>query len=157
MLLNLKNLKRKLLIELKKIKRGKTTPHSVSLGFAIGVFVSFLPPIPYLHTVSALLLAIALKANKISAYIGIWLNNPITITLYVFLSLKVGHFVRYFFPHSPTFVKFGIIGSAVDYFVGAFVAAATIGLICAIISYYALLVFLKRYYKKKRIKITRIK
>ena len=54
-------------------------PAHISAGFAVGVFISFTPPIPGLHTGFALLIAFLFRLNKLTCLAGSWVNSPITV------------------------------------------------------------------------------
>jgi hypothetical protein len=54
------------------------SPDRVAGAFALGVFIAFFPIIG-IHTPVALLLAIALRLNKVAMLIGVWVNNPWTV------------------------------------------------------------------------------
>jgi uncharacterized protein (DUF2062 family) len=80
----------------KKIKHGIARlknlpgdPHYVAKGMAIGVFVSMTPTIPF-HTVIALALAFIFRASKLTAAMGVWFSNPLTIPVFYFASYQVG-------------------------------------------------------------------
>ena len=60
------------------LSRLREDPHELALGMALGIFVGMLPIIP-LHTVVAVALALAFRASKITAAVGVWICNPITI------------------------------------------------------------------------------
>ena len=60
------------------LSRLREDPHELALGMALGIFVGMLPIIP-LHTVVAVALALAFRASKITAAVGTWICNPITI------------------------------------------------------------------------------
>jgi uncharacterized protein (DUF2062 family) len=68
-------------------------PGHISVGFAVGVFISFTPPIPGLHTALALLVAFAFKLNKITCLTGSWVNTPITVVPSMILSYKLGSLI----------------------------------------------------------------
>lgn len=54
------------------------SPHRVSLGLAVGIFVGLTPTVP-IQTILALFLAWILRGSKIAACLGIWITNPVTI------------------------------------------------------------------------------
>ncbi|HZZ42093.1 MAG TPA: DUF2062 domain-containing protein [Tepidisphaeraceae bacterium] len=64
--------------------------HSVARAIALGVFWSFAPPIPFLPTLAATLLAIRCRANVAIAVAFTWVNNPLTIAPASYLSYSVG-------------------------------------------------------------------
>lgn len=68
-----------------KIILKPKSPHKVSLGLAIGIFVGLTPTWP-LQTFIALAFAFILRGNKIIAALGVWISNPLTIpVMYPFL------------------------------------------------------------------------
>jgi uncharacterized protein len=74
-----------------QVLRTKGSPHSTALGMGVGVFVGFLPIIPF-QTVVALTLAFALRCGKVCAVIGTLVTNPLNIPLMYFLFYKAGSF-----------------------------------------------------------------
>ena len=60
------------------LSRLREDPHELALGMALGIFAGMLPITP-LHTVVAVALALAFRASKITAAVGVWICNPITI------------------------------------------------------------------------------
>ena len=60
------------------LSRLREDPHELALGMALGIFAGMLPITP-LHTVVAVALALAFRASKITAAVGTWICNPITI------------------------------------------------------------------------------
>lgn len=65
-------------------------PGHISTGFAVGVFISFTPPIPGLHTGLALAVAFLFRLNKLTCITGSWVNSPITIIPSMIASYKLG-------------------------------------------------------------------
>lgn len=51
--------------------------HRIALGVAIGMFCACLPPIG-IHILFALLLTFIFRANKATAMVSVWANNPFT-------------------------------------------------------------------------------
>src|SRR5512135_1669398 len=56
------------------------SPHVLAKSFAVGVLVAF-TPFMGLHTITVLLLAWAMRLNKVAAITGTLVNNPWTIAL----------------------------------------------------------------------------
>jgi uncharacterized protein len=77
-----------------RIIRTKGTPHSTALGMGVGVFVGFLPIIPF-QTAVALTVSFALRCGKVSAVLGTLVTNPLNIPIMYYLFYKLGSF---FFP-----------------------------------------------------------
>jgi uncharacterized protein (DUF2062 family) len=72
---------------------GKDSPPEVvAASFAIGVAISFTPLIG-LHWVIALLLAFALKLNKVDVLLGTLVVNPITLPAVGAVALPIGRFL----------------------------------------------------------------
>lgn len=65
--------------QVKTILSLDSHPAHISAGFAAGVFISFTPPIPGLHTGLALLVAFLFRLNKLTCIVGSWVNSPITV------------------------------------------------------------------------------
>lgn len=53
-------------------------PREIALGFSLGIFIA-MSPFMGLHMATAVCLAALFKWNKISAAVGAWLSNPLTI------------------------------------------------------------------------------
>lgn len=75
-----------------KILRIKTSAHSIALGMAFGVFIGFMPVIPF-QTVTVLALAFLFRANKITAVLATWISNPINMVPFYYVLYRVGDFV----------------------------------------------------------------
>lgn len=85
--------KEKLKQRFKAILSLDSHPGHISTGFAVGVFISFTPPIPGLHTAAALILAFLLRLNKLTCITGTWVNSPITVVPSMILSYKLGKWI----------------------------------------------------------------
>ena len=70
----------------------KSSPRKIALGFALGTFVAFTPPI-CLQTVLAITLAALFRVNPISAVAGTYVTNVFTAWPVYFLCYKVGSWV----------------------------------------------------------------
>lgn len=85
--------KEKLKQQFKTIMSLDSHPGHISAGFAVGVFISFTPPIPGLHTVLALVIAFVSRLNKLTCLTGTWVNSPITVVPSMILSYKLGKWI----------------------------------------------------------------
>lgn len=85
--------KEKLKQKFKMIMSLDSHPGHISAGFAVGVFISFTPPIPGLHTALALIIAFVLRLNKLTCLTGTWVNTPITVVPAMILSYKLGQWI----------------------------------------------------------------
>jgi hypothetical protein len=77
-----------------KFRRLQDNPQKLALGMALGVFIGVTPTVPF-HTVSALFLAALLRVSPITAYLGVWVMNPVTMAPLYLLAYKVGQFVLF--------------------------------------------------------------
>jgi uncharacterized protein (DUF2062 family) len=68
-----------------------------ALAFAVGVFIAFLPPIFWLHTLLALGIAFLFRLNRLAILAGTYANTPITIIPVIWAEVRVG---QLFLPHS---------------------------------------------------------
>lgn len=80
----------KLKQKFKAIMSLDSHPGHISAGFAVGVFISFTPPVPGLHTALALIIAFVFRLNKLTCITGTWINSPITVVPSMILSYKLG-------------------------------------------------------------------
>lgn len=80
----------KLKQQFKTIMSLDSHPGHIAAGFAVGVFISFTPPIPGLHTGLALAVAFLFRLNKITCLAGSWINSPITVVPSMIYSYKLG-------------------------------------------------------------------
>ncbi len=68
-------------------------PIAIARGVAIGVFVGITPTIP-LSTISAIVLAMALRGSKIAALLCTFaVSNPVTFIPQYYFSWKIGNFL----------------------------------------------------------------
>ena len=75
-----------------RIARLPGTPHSIAIGLACGVAVSFTPLIG-LHFVLAALIAWAIGGNVLASAIGTAIGNPWTFPLIWFVSHTIGSWI----------------------------------------------------------------
>jgi uncharacterized protein (DUF2062 family) len=85
--------KEKLKQQFKQIMALDSHPGHISAGFAVGVFISFTPPVPGLHTALALIIALVFRLNKVTCLTGTWVNSPVTIVPSMIIAYKLGAFL----------------------------------------------------------------
>jgi uncharacterized protein (TIGR03546 family) len=83
----------KLKQQFKKILSLDAHPGHISVGFAVGVFISFTPFFG-LHTPLAIALAFIFRLNKLTCITGAWVNTPLTIVPVLVASYNLGRFLR---------------------------------------------------------------
>ena len=77
-----------------KFKRLQGDPRKLAWGMALGVFIGVTPTVPF-HTVAVLVLAPILRISPVTAYMGIWIMNPVTIAPLYVAAYKVGKFLLF--------------------------------------------------------------
>ena len=75
-----------------RLMRLRGHPHELALGMALGVFIGMTPTIPF-HTILAVAVALPFKASKITAVLGTWICNPVTIYMVYKYAYKTGAFL----------------------------------------------------------------
>lgn len=86
--------KRKLRYCWLKFKRLQGSPQKLAWGMALGVFIGVTPTVPF-HTVAVLSLAPLLRVSPVTAYLGIWIMNPVTIAPIYYVSYEVGRLLLF--------------------------------------------------------------
>ncbi|MEC7381287.1 MAG: DUF2062 domain-containing protein [Pseudomonadota bacterium] len=147
-------------INFSKLIKISDTPHSISLGFAIGVFSAFTPLIG-LHIVIAIFFSWLVNANYLSSVAGTFIGTPITYPFMWISSILVGNI---FFSvdnlNKDLFENFSFYSwdffLLIKPFLWSFVIGSTVlGLISSFLSYFLLkkLVIL---YRKRKLKVKKV-
>lgn len=87
-------LKRWVRFQYLRILRQRASPHKLAMGVALGIFVGFLPIIPF-QTVVVLTLAFIFRGNKVAAAICTTISNPFNLIPFYYMLYLVG---RVFLP-----------------------------------------------------------
>jgi hypothetical protein len=82
----LRRLKRYIVL---RLLHADDTPHEISLGAAIGVFIAMTPTIG-VQMMLALVTTTALRANKAVSVAMVWISNPLTMVPIFFFNWQVG-------------------------------------------------------------------
>lgn len=106
--------------------------HSVARGLAIGVFWSFVPPVPFVPTLMTTVLAIRMRANVALAVASSWVNNPLTMAPAAYLAYSIGRMLLHQRPlpdFEPSWTWIRANGPHVwlPYTLGSLVLACTLG------------------------------
>lgn len=136
---------------LKKAVAEEGSSEKISLGFAVGVFISFTPLLS-IHTIMAIGAAIAFRLNKVSTVAGAWVNNHFTIPFVFYFSYKLGALLLNKGGAAPSFDKFSLklfIDLFKVYGIPLFLGTTITGIIAAVISYYIMLYSVKEFRKRK--------
>lgn len=81
-----------------KILHIDDSPHKISLGVALGIFVAF-SPLLGLHILIVIALSMLLRANKFAALVSIWVSNVFTFFIIYYPSYIVGKIICNIFLH----------------------------------------------------------
>lgn len=77
-----------------RFTRLRGDPRRLAWGMALGVFIGITPTVPF-HSVAALTLAPLLRVSVVTAYMGIWIMNPVTIAPLYYLAYEVGRLLLF--------------------------------------------------------------
>lgn len=75
-----------------RILRLKASAHSIALGASLGIFVGFLPIIPF-QSVLVIALAFIFRANKLAAFSCTWISNAFNVIPFYYMLYIVGSYV----------------------------------------------------------------
>ncbi|RJR32430.1 MAG: DUF2062 domain-containing protein [Deltaproteobacteria bacterium] len=134
-----------------KFRRLQGDPRRLAWGMAFGVFVGVTPTFPF-HTITVLALAPILRVSPVTAYLGIWIMNPVTMAPLYLFAYKVGEHLL--FPCGPLHLPAAWDwDSALDLLWRGGLALQAGGLLIAvppaIVSYFLTLWAVKRYRQQK--------
>jgi len=82
--------KEKLKHWLRVLLHTQDSPERTALAFAIGVFIAFLPPVFWLHTLLALAIAFLFRLNRLAVLAGTYTNTPFTMIPVIGAEIWVG-------------------------------------------------------------------
>jgi uncharacterized protein (DUF2062 family) len=137
-------------------------PREVALGFAVGIFVGMTPTVG-VQTPIAIFIAALLKWSKLSAAIGVWISNPLTVPLIYGITYITGAKLLsldpvFNMPLSPTWSTLQVMLQKVPQAFGAMtVGGALLGIPLAIVSYYQSHAAVDKYQKDVKEKLVRQK
>lgn len=80
---------RKLKLMFLRFVRLQGTPHEISKGVALGIFIGMTPTFGFQMAI-ALFVAWLLKESKIAAVLGVWVTNPVTAPVIYALQYETG-------------------------------------------------------------------
>ncbi len=140
-----------------KVVRINDDPHKVALGMAVGVFFGIFP---FAGIVIAVIIATAIKANKLASLVGCLITNTWITLITTLFAVKIGAviFNKDFGQFSEQFsallknfslkalAKFASSDLFLPFFIGFFVVA----FLFAVISYFMTRLFLKIFKKVKK-------
>lgn len=77
-----------------RFRRLKGNPRKIAWSMALGVFIGVTPTIPF-HMITAIILSSLFRLSRVTAVMGCWVSNPLTIPPFYYLSFKVGQLLLY--------------------------------------------------------------
>ncbi len=77
---------------MRRVSRLSGSPHTVALGFSVGVFASFTPFMGF-HFLIGFLLAYLLRGSMIASAFGTFVGNPVTFPFIWILTYRTGMFL----------------------------------------------------------------
>ena len=137
-------------------------PREVALGFALGIFVGMTPTVG-VQTPIVIFIAALFKWSKLSAAIGVWISNPLTVPIIYGVTYITGAKLLsldpvFNMPLSPTWSTLKVMLQKAPQAFGAMtVGGALLGIPLAIISYYLSYVAVEKYQKDVKEKLARQK
>lgn len=124
----------KIKLKLRKILSLDAHPGHISVGFAVGVFISFTPFFG-LHTPMAIAFAFLFRLNKLTCITGAWINTPLTVVPVLVASYNLGRFLLGK-PHKELVFKGLEWQQLQPYAKSLLLGSAIIGFVAAVAAYF---------------------
>lgn len=148
--------KRFLRLQYLRMLRLKGSPHEIAMGIAVGIFIGFMPIIPF-QTAAALVLALIFRASKLAAAAATWISNPFNLPLFYsmlyFVGKKIFPFAAAPFPHGEDFSMLVLAEAGWNLLAVMFLGGLVLGIPSSIACYYLSRKFVSEYKKRKEIRI----
>jgi hypothetical protein len=140
-----------------RVVRLRATPHNIALGVALGIFIGFMPIIPF-QSVVVITLAFIFRASKLAAWVSTFISNPLDmIPLYYFLFV-VGNTVLPFegvrFNPSDLSME-GLLHTGVDVFLVMVTGGLLMGVPASIAAYFVAKWVVVRYRARRALRLLR--
>lgn len=140
--------------QMRRVLGLNDTPHRTALAFAVGVFIAF-SPLLGLHFILAIVSAWLFRLNRMAILVGAFVNNPWTFTPITLSSTWFGielccktHEIP---PINFESLTFSTMGAQLKSYFFPFVLGSTLlGLLFAVVSYFAMLWMISQYRKIKK-------
>lgn len=139
-----------------RLMRQSASSHALAMGLAVGVFVGFLPIIPF-QTVVSLALAFVLRGNPVGAAIGTFVSNPLNVIPFYAMLYWVGgllwHTSVAFDPTNLGMARMLELG--LDFFLVMCLGGVVLGIPAAFITYVLTFRGVNSYRQRRTIKLLR--
>lgn len=135
-----------------RLLRLNNSPHEISLGVAIGVFIGILP-VYGLHTILVVIAAILVRpANKIAIFLGTSISLPPTVPPITWAGYEIGRFIfkGRFEPLSWSVFKNITFQKICSFYQPLFLGSVVLGIICAVIFYFIVFFVAKRLIMRRK-------
>ncbi len=127
-------------------KKGMT-PHEISIGFAVGILVAFVPVFGT-HTIIALSLSAIFRLNPIIVLLSTQVSNPITYPFQLFICAEVGNIILKGYLLEITFSK--DVNLLSHYLWPIVIGSVILGIPASSVSYFLLKWILNKRQKKDK-------
>ena len=132
--------------------RQQMPVHNVAVGFAAGMFVGFLPIIPF-QTVVAVAVAFPVRGSKIAAALGTWISNPINMIPFYLMLYYAGKLIIPWEvpPFDPDLLELTVmLEPGWNWFLVMLVGGVALGVPASIISYFLARRAIRGYRRRKQ-------
>lgn len=126
-----------------EVMKTKTSPHSIALGFAIGVLIAILPTPGFSVLLGVLIVLIFKDISKYSLFIALAIFNPIFMIPFYILSYYIGNLL---FSTEPVIVFNVVFWDAVyNYTRRYLVGNVIVAVVTSFVSYFVVKYVVKKY------------
>jgi uncharacterized protein (DUF2062 family) len=153
------NFKRQLRYFYLRFVRIRAHPKDIARGMAMGLLLGMTPTYGFQMPL-AILLAAALKENKIAPLLGVQITNPVSFPIIYTLNYKIGLFILgrpNNIPITDTLEFHNLLKMSMDIFLPLWIGGFVLGIVVATIGYFITLKLVLFYRKEKEIIISKIK
>lgn len=141
-----------------KLVRQEGSPELISAGMALGVFIGLITPPGPQMIIAGIIATYWIKVNRITAIMGVWITNPLTMPFIYPLQIYIGSLIFNLdisLPQQQHFLDFWKVffdlGNNVNIALALLAGAIISAIVLAIVSYYMTLV-LVIYYRRQKLK-----
>lgn len=134
-----------------RLMRLRASPHNIALGLALGIFVGFLPIVPF-QSVVVIALAFVLRGSKVAGFLGTWISNPIDLPFFYYGLFLVGRTLLpfegvHFDPHHLSMAE--MLKAGWKLFAVMCVGGVFLGIPSAVVTYFVTRRTVKAYRRRK--------
>ena len=134
-----------------RLMRLRKSSHEIALGLALGIFVGFLPIVPF-QSITVLILAFIFRGSKIAAFSGTWISNPLNWVFFYYGLYLVGSLILPFpeVKFDPEHLEMGeLIAAGWKVFATMVAGGLILGIPSSIITYFLTRKAVVEYRKRK--------